>query len=123
MSEQERNDILSAMDLFIDKIQNLKGIMLGVSISALVLAPFAIGLSIYLVTHPRFLAIVEHETEFGIMLTILLTGILITSGIWLVTGLRQFKSLSSWNQRYCNYLKKKEQLDKSINTKFSLDNE
>ncbi len=111
------------MDLFIEKIQSLKGIMLGVSISALVLAPFAIGISAYLVTHPRFLLLVEHETEFGIMLTILLTGILITSGIWLITGIRQFRSLSSWNDRYCNYLKKKEELDKSISSKFSLDDE
>lgn len=111
------------MDLFIEKIQNLRGIMLGVSISALVLAPFAIGISVYLVTHPRFLLLVEHETEFGIMLTILLTGILITSGIWLVTGIRQFRSLSSWNDRYGNYLKKKEELDKSISSKFSLNDE
>ena len=123
MSESERNDILSSMDLFIEKIQNLRGIMLGVSISALVLAPFAIGISVYLVTHTRFLLLVEQETEFGVMLTILLTGILITSGIWLVTGIRQFRSLSSWNNRYCNYLKKKEELDKSISSKFSLDDE
>ena len=123
MSESERNDILSSMDLFIEKIQNLRGIMLGVSISALVLAPFAIGISVYLVTHPRFLLLVEHETEFGIMLTILLTAILITSGIWLVTGIRQFRSLSSWNDRYGNYLKKKQELDKSISSKFSLDDE
>lgn len=123
MSQSERNDILSSMDLFIEKIQNLQGIMLGVSISALILAPFAIGISVYLVTHPQFLLLVEHETEFGVMLTVLLTGILITSGIWLVTGIRQFRSLSSWNRRYCNYLKKKEELDKSINTKFSLDDE
>ena len=123
MSESERNDILSSMDLFIEKIQNLKGIMLGVSISALVLAPFAIGISVYLVTHPRFLLLVEHETQFGVMLTVLLTGILITSGIWLVTGIRQFRSLNSWNDRYCSYLKKKEELDKSISSKFSLNDE
>lgn len=121
MSDLDRNDILSSMDMFIEKIQNLKGIMLGVSISALVLAPFAIGISVYLVTHPRFLVLVEHETEFGVMLTILLTGILLTSGIWLVTGIRQFRSLSSWNRRYRSYQKKREELDKSISTKFSLD--
>lgn len=123
MSESDRNDILSSMDMFIEKIQNLKGIMLGVSISALVLAPFALGISVYLITHPRFLLLVEHEAEFGVMLTILLTAVVLTSGIWLVTGVRQFRSLSSWNLRYHSYQKKREELDKSISTKFSLDDE
>jgi len=39
------------MDIFIEKIQHIKGLMLGVSISALILAPFAILISLYLVTH------------------------------------------------------------------------
>lgn len=121
MSEHETNDILSSMDSFIEKIQHIRGIMLGVSISAVILAPFAIGISAYLITHPKFLLLVENENEFGYMLIILLTMVLVTSGIWLVAGLRQFRSLSSWNKRYCNYLEKREDLDKTIATKFHLD--
>jgi len=121
MSEQDRNDILSSMDGFIEKIQQLKGMMLGVSLSALVLAPFAVGISGYLITHPKFLKLIENENEFGFMLIVLLTMVPITSGIWLVTGLRQLKSLSSWNKRYSNYLKKRESLDESISSQFHLD--
>ena len=121
MSDQERNDILSSMDGFIEKIQQLKGMMLGVSLSALVLAPFAVGISGYLITHPKFLKLIENENEFGFMLIVLLTMVPITSGIWLITGLRQLKSLSSWNKRYSNYLKKRESLDESISSKFYLD--
>jgi len=123
MSDQERNDILSSMDNFIEKIQHLKGMMLGVSLSALILAPFAVGISAYLITHPKFLKLIENENEFGFMLIVLLTMIPITSGIWLVTGLRQLKSLSSWNKRYYNYLKKRESLDEEITSKFHLDEE
>ena len=123
MSEPEGKDILSSMDSFIEKIEHIKGIMLGVSISALVLAPFAIGISSYLITHPKFLLLIENENEFGILLIFLLSLVLIVSGIWLVAGLRQFKSLSSWNKRYCNYLEKKKSLDKTISTKLHLDNE
>jgi len=123
MSDQERNDILSSMDNFIEKIQHLKGMMLGVSLSALILAPFAVGISAYLITHPKFLKLIENENEFGFMLIVLLTMVPITSGIWLVTGLRQLKSLSSWNKRYYNYLKKKESLDEEITSKFHLDEE
>ncbi|PIW33525.1 MAG: hypothetical protein COW27_00295 [Nitrosopumilales archaeon CG15_BIG_FIL_POST_REV_8_21_14_020_37_12] len=111
------------MDLFIEKIQHLKGVMLGVSLSALILAPLAIGISTYLITHPNFFRLVENESEFATLLIILLTVVLVTSGVWLVTGLQQFRSLNSWNRRYYNYLKRKEDLDKNISSKFHLDEE
>jgi hypothetical protein len=117
------NNILSSMDLFIEKIQQLKGIMLGVSFSAVILAPLAMGISIYLFTHPNFLRLIEHEGDFAILLTVLLTVVLVTSGIWLVAGIQQFRSLSSWNKRYCNYLQKREDLDKDITSKYQLDDE
>jgi len=118
-----QNNIISSMDLFIDKIQQLKGLMLGVSFSAVILAPLAIGMSLYLLTHPKFLQLIEHEGEFAILLTILLTVVLVTSGIWLVAGIQQFRSLSSWNKRYCDYLKKREDLDRDITSKYHLDEE
>lgn len=118
-----QNNIISSMDLFIDKIQQIKGLMLGVSFSAVILAPLAIGISLYLLTHPKFLQLVEHEGEFAVLLTILLTVVLVTSGIWLVAGIQQFRSLSSWNKRYCDYLKKREDLDKDITSKYHLDEE
>ena len=117
------NNILSSMDLFIEKIQQLKGMMLGVSFSALILAPLAIGISLYLFTHPKFLLLVEHEGEFALLLMVLLTVVLVTSGIWLVAGIQQFRSLNSWNKRYCSYLKKREDLDNDIASKYHLDEE
>lgn len=119
--EDSQHGILSSMDMFIEKIQHLKNLMLGVSVSALVLAPLAIGISSYLITHPKFLLMIENENEFGFMLIVLLTVVIITSGIWLFTGIRQFRSLSSWNTRYSNYLKKRQSLDDEISSKFHLD--
>ena len=83
------NDILRSMDSFIEKIQHLRGLMLGVSLSALFLAPLAIGISSYLITHPRFLHLVENEPEFATLLVVFITVVLVTAGIWLVTGLQQ----------------------------------
>jgi len=123
LSDNESKDILRSMDGFIEKIQQLRGVMLGVSFSALILAPFAIGISLYLITHPKFLLLLEQEGDFGIILIVLLVGILVTSGIWLVTGIRQFRSLSKWNNRYSDYLKRKETLDNTISSKFHLDEE
>lgn len=121
MTEYSSSDILGTIDYIIEKIQNLRKIMLGVSISALVLAPFAIGLSIYLMTHPTFFGILEDKDEFGLFLSILLAGIIVISGIWLFTGIRQYVSLSSWDKRYRNYIHKKEELDRSISREYRLD--
>lgn len=95
--------------------------MLGVSISGLVLAPFAIGLSIYLMMHPTFFGILEDKDDFGLFLSILLAGIIVISVIWFFTGIRQYRTLSSWDSRYRGYLHKKEELDKSISKEYHLD--
>jgi len=121
LTEYSNSDILGTIDYIIEKIQNLRKIMLGVSISALVLAPFAIGLSVYLMMHPTFFGILEDKDEFGLFLGILLAGIIVISGIWLFTGIRQYMSLSSWDKRYRNYIHKKEELDSSISREYHLD--
>jgi hypothetical protein len=60
------------MDSFIEQITAIRKTLLGVSISALILAPLAIGLSIYLSLHRSSFAILEIENEFGLVLSILL---------------------------------------------------
>lgn len=123
MSENEssRSNILSTVDYIIEKIQELRKIIIGVSISALILAPLAIGLSVYLSTHPLFFKILEQKDEFGLFLSILLGSIIVISGIWLYTGIRQYRSLSPWKKRYDEYLKKKNELDSSLNSQYNLD--
>ena len=120
MAEYSGSDILGTVDYIIEQVQKMRKIMLGVSISALILAPFAGGLSIYLLTHPTFFYVLELENEFGLFLGILLGSIIVISGIWLYTGIRQYNSLSSWNSRYCGYLHKKEELDDLISKEYQL---
>jgi len=118
-----RRDILGLMDAFIDQVQQIRRILLGMSVSAIVLAPLAIALSIYLMLHPSFFAILEIENEFGLVLSILLGAVIISSGIWLFTGIRQYRSMSVWKGRYKGYVKEKEELDKKIASRFGLDQE
>jgi hypothetical protein len=119
-----RHDILSLLDNFIDQIHQIRRTLLGVSISALVLSPLAIALSIYLMLHPSFFAILEIENEFGIVLSVLLSAVIVISSIWLITGIRQYRSLSSWNNRYKEYIEEKQKLDKMIESQYGdgLDN-
>ena len=115
-----RESILSLMDNFIEQITSIRKILLGVSISALLLAPLAIGLSAYLILHPSFFAILEIENEFGFVLSILLGSVLIISSVWLVSGIRQYKSISSWSKRYNEYKREKEDMDMKIASQYGL---
>jgi hypothetical protein len=108
------------MDSFIEQITAIRKTLLGVSISALILAPLAIGLSIYLLLHPSFFAMLEIENEFGLVLSILLGAVLVISSIWLITGIRQYRSISSWSSRYNEYVKEKEQMDRKIASQYGL---
>src|SRR5215204_5918736 len=119
-----RHDILSLLDNFIEQIHEIRRTLIGVSISALILSPLAIALSIYLMLHPSFFAVLEIENEFGLVLGVLLSAVIVISSIWLITGIRQYRSLSSWNSRYKEYIEEKQKLDKMIESQYGsgLDN-
>ena len=117
-----RHDVLSIVDDFIEQIFQIRKILRGVSISAIVLGPLAIALSVYLVWNPSFFAILEIENEFGLVLSILLGAVIIISLLWLITGIRQYRLIGSWNKRYNEYIKEKQEIDKSIASQYGLDN-
>jgi hypothetical protein len=115
-----RHNILSLVDSFIEQIFQIRKILRGVSISAMILAPLAIVLSIYLLLRPSFFAVLEIENEFGLILGILLGAVIIISSIWLVTGIRQYRLVDSWNKRYDEYVKDKEEIDRKIASQYGL---
>ena len=116
-----RSDVLRLMDGFIDRMLEIRRMLLGVSVSAVVLAPFAIGLSIFLITHPRFFHVLEREYEFGTILCILLGVIISVSSVWIVTGVKQYLTMKSWNEQYKEYLKQKDEINKKIASDYGFD--
>ena len=123
MSENStlRQDILTLIDDFIEQIQRIRKILFGMSVSAIVLAPLALALSIYLILHPSFFAVLEIENDFGFVLIILLGAVITISGIWLFTGIKQYRSMSTWKSRYDQYSQQKEEIDRKIADQFGLD--
>ena len=111
-------DILNLVDGFIDQISKIRTILKGVSISALILAPLAIALSVFLLTHTSFFTILEDEDEFGLVLIILLGSVIAISSVWIVAGFRQYRMISTWNKRYCKYLTNKEEIHRNIASDF-----
>jgi hypothetical protein len=119
-----RQNIISLMDNFIEQLLQARRTLVvafTLSISSIILAPIAVGLSIFLLLHPSFFITLENEDEFGIFLSVLLGGIIIVSSIWLVTGIRQYRSIKSWNKKYAMFLKKREEIDRNIVSEYGLD--
>ena len=113
--------ILTLIESFIEQIFHIRKTLLGVSISAIIMAPIAIGLSVFLLRHPSFFTVLEMENEFGLVLGVLLGAIIIISSIWLVLGLRQYRLIGSWNKRYRNYVREKQAMDNMIASQYSED--
>lgn len=118
-----RLDILDLMDNFIAKILEIRRILLGVSISGFILAPFSIGLSIFLITHQHFFIVLEREYDFGVALSILLGVVIAISVGWMITGFRQYKTLKSWNKKYNEYKQQKDDIDKKIASQYGIDSD
>ena len=116
-----RTDLLEVMDGFIEKILEIRRMLLGVSISGFVLAPFAIGLSIFLITHPSFFKVLDSEDEFGAALAVLLGVVISISIVWMITGIRQHLALKSWNKRYREYVSQKDEINKKIASDYGLE--
>jgi hypothetical protein len=56
------------------------------------------------------------------MLGVLLIAVIVISSIWLLAGVKQYRSINSWNKRYKEYRKEKQEIDRSIKSKYGFDN-
>ncbi len=117
----ERNNILDLLDSFIEQIHKIRKFLIGVSVSSIILAPIAISLALYLVTHQSFFRVLEVESEFGFGLVILLSAVIIISSILFVTGILQYKQIGSWHKKYESYKKEKDDVDQYISNKFDIE--
>ena len=116
-----RLDILKLLDDFIENVMRIKKTLVGLSLSALVLAPFAVFLSLYIILNPSFFAILAIETEFGLVLLLMLAAVIAISFIWMVTGIKHYRSVLKWNKKYDEFSKMKREMDKQILSKYGLD--
>jgi hypothetical protein len=100
-------NVVHLIDRFIEQMLQTRKILtmtLSLSICSIIIAPIAIGLSIYLLQHPSFFALLERENELGLVLGGLLIAVIIVSSLWFVVGVKQYLSISSWNKKYSIYI-------------------
>jgi hypothetical protein len=118
-----RNNILNLLDSFVEEIVKIRNTLRIMSISALVLAPIAIGLAIYLIKHPSFFNILQSANDFGNVLSILLVSVIGIPVIWIITGIKQYRLIDSWNKRYDSFIARTEEIDNEIASGLSFDKE
>src|SRR6476646_5898372 len=121
-TDNSRLEIITAMDDFISQILKIRKTLLGVSISAMILAPLAIGLSFFLISHPTFFAVLEIENEFGIVLGILLVLLIIISITMIIAGIRQCRSIVvKWTKGYREFQREREEADRKIAEEYGIE--
>jgi hypothetical protein len=117
-------NVVRLIDSFIERIlqsRKIFTITLYLSICSIIIAPVAAGLSLYLLQHPTFFALLEKENEFGLVLGGLLITVIIVCSLSFIVGIKQYISIRSWNKKYSIYSKKKDELDSHIVSEYGLD--
>ncbi len=121
-TEHSRLDIITTMDDFIIQMLKIRKTLLYISISALILAPLAIGLSLFLISHPTFFAVLEIENEFGIVLGILLVLLIIISIMMIIAGIRQCRSIVvKWTKGYREFQRERDKADRKIAEEYGIE--
>ncbi len=63
--EYSNHSVRDVIESFVEQIQKTRKLLFGVTISALILAPLAIGLSVYLVRHEHFFSFLTNMMNLG----------------------------------------------------------
>ena len=116
-----RQNVLDIIESFINGIVVIRRTLVGFSLSALFLAPFAISLSLYLMFHPLFFSVLERHGDFALYLIMLLISIVVISFAWIALGIRQYRVMGRWGKEYREYIGRKELMDKRFSSQFDLE--
>jgi hypothetical protein len=109
-----RAGILAQVDDFILQILSIRKVILLIFASSVILGPPSIILSFYLFTHPSFDKTVDAEDNFGEVLAVLLVSTVIVASSFLVLGVKQYRSIGSWDKRFKDCLEAQRELDRKI---------
>ena len=116
MPEEERKPtLLETLDDLIFHMNNARTIFVILGVSSIVLAPIAIVVAAFFLLHPFFLrSLIIREPVVGISFLIYLVLTVIMSALWLIVGLREYRFLSRWDQRFRSFLSLKERIDREL---------
>jgi hypothetical protein len=116
------NNILNLADSFIEQMVKITNILKVMRISSLIMMTVALGVVMYLVYHPSFFSLLATNSEFGFILIILIVLIIGVFSVCIISAIRQYNFINSWNKRYQAFILRNDELDKKIAAGLALDN-
>ncbi|MEM2873650.1 MAG: hypothetical protein QXD82_05745 [Nitrososphaerales archaeon] len=112
---EERTSLLETIDDLIYHMNDARLTFIIMSISSFIIAPIAIIVALVFIFHPALIRLMLiREPVFGIIFTIYIIFTMIASLIWLYVGLREYRFLSKWNERFKKYMSLKERIDREL---------
>ena len=112
---EERASLLKTIDDLIFHMNDARMLFVILSISTFIIAPIAIIVAIAFILHPvLILLILRASPIFGIIFSIYIIFTVIVSLIWLYVGLKEYRFLSRWNERFKKYMSLKERIDREL---------
>ena len=113
--EETKPTLLETLDDLMFHMNNARTIFVILGVSSIVLAPIAIVVAAFFLLHPFFLrSLIIREPVVGISFLIYLVLTVIMSALWLIVGLREYRFLSRWDQRFRSFLSLKERIDREL---------
>jgi hypothetical protein len=116
------NNILNLADSFIEQMVKITNILKVMSISSLIMITVALGVVIYFVYHPSLFSLLATNSDFGFILNIFIASIIAVFSVCIISAIRQYNFINSWNKRHQAFILRNDELDKKIAAGLALDN-
>jgi hypothetical protein len=94
-----------------EKITNILKVMRN---SSLIMITVALGVVMYLVYLPSFFSLLATNSDFGFILNILIVLIIGVFSVCIISAIRQYNFINSWNKRYQALILRNDELDKKL---------
>jgi signal transduction histidine kinase len=112
---EDRTSLLETVDDLIYHMNDARLTFIVMSLSSFIMAPIAIIVTLVFAFHPALIRLMLiKEPVFGIIFMIYIIFTVISSLIWLYVGLKEYKFLSKWNERFKKYMSLKERIDREL---------
>ena len=114
-SENHPDTLLETIDDLIFHLNDARSRFMILSITSLVMAPVAIIVAASMIVHPAFIRLLLIREPFaGLLFILYLALTLIISVTSLYVGVREYRFLSKWNERFRRFISLKDRIDREL---------
>ena len=117
--ENDRTNILELIDNLILHINSERLWFNLIIFSSVFIAPVSLLFTMFLVLRGKFLSIIFRVSPLiGFMVIGYFLLNFIIASLWLIVGIKEYRFLSKWNERFKKYYSLKEQIDRELQKEF-----